>query len=217
MSPELTDYIEAHIDTHPEYLRRLERESNIHLLNGRMCSGHLQGRLLKMLVAMTAPGNVLELGTFSGYSALCIAEALATDATLHTVEADDEMEDFIRDTFAGSEHGRKITLHIADALDFCKSQPDESFDLVFIDADKRQYCEYYEESLRLLRPGGYIIADNTLWGGNVVDPAHFKDPQTAGIRRFNDIVAADGRVEKVILPIRDGLTIIRKPATPQDC
>lgn len=210
MTPDLLHYIEAHIDPAPDNLNRLERATNLHLLNGRMCSGHLQGRLLKMLVAMIRPERVLELGTFSGYSALCIAEALPDNASLVTVEADDEMEDFIRDALAASEHGNKITLHISPALDFCCRQPDESFDLIFIDADKREYADYYQEALRLLVPGGFMIADNTLWDGHVVHPDHIRDRQTAGIMRFNDIVAADTRVEKVIIPMRDGLTLIRK-------
>lgn len=210
MTPELREYIEAHIDAEPENLHRLERQTNIHLINGRMCSGHLQGRLLKMLVSMVAPKRVLELGTFSGYSALCIAEALADESRIVTVEADDELEDFIRAALADSPHGHKVELHIADAREFCASLPDNSFDLIFIDADKRQYVQYYEQSLRLLRPGGFIIADNTLWDGHVVEADHMRDPQTAGIRQFNDYVAADTRVDKVIVPLRDGLTLIRK-------
>lgn len=214
MSPELQKYIEDHIDAEPDHLHRLERRTNIHLINGRMCSGHLQGRLLKMLVSMIDPHDVLELGTFSGYSALCIAEALHDSATIHTVEADDELEDFIREAIASAPCGERIQLHIGDALSFAKKCKPESFDLVFMDADKRQYADYYEACPPLLRPGGYIIADNTLWDGHVVEPDHFNDRQTAGIRLFNDIVAADPRVEKVIIPLRDGLTLIRKLNTP---
>lgn len=210
MSEELEDYILAHIDAQPAALAQLERESNIRLLNGRMCSGHLQGRLLKMLVAMASPTKALELGTFSGYSALCIAEALPPDGTLDTVEVDDEMEEHIERALAGSEHGAKVRLHIADALDYCRGCADAAYDFIFIDADKRQYADYYEESIRLLRPGGFIVADNTLWYGHVIDPQYGRDRQTAGIRAFNDLVAADSRVEKVIVPVRDGLTIIRK-------
>lgn len=210
MTDELQEYIEAHINAEPANLHRLERLTNIRLVNGRMCSGHLQGRLLKMLVTMIAPKRVLELGTFSGYSALCIAEGLADDAKIVTVEADDELEYFIRAALADSPHGGKVELHIADATEFCKSLPDAGFDLVFIDADKRQYVQYYEEALRVLKPGGFIIADNTLWDGHVVEADHMRDRQTAGIREFNDRVAADPRVEKVIVPLRDGLTLIRK-------
>lgn len=210
MNQELRKYIERHIDAEPENLHRLERATNIHLINGRMCSGHLQGRLLKMLVTMIDPKNVLELGTFSGYSALCIAEGLSDDAQIDTVEADDELEDFIRKAIADSPNGHKVKLHIADAAEFARNCHTESYDMIFMDADKRQYPEYYELCLPLIREGGYIIADNTLWDGHVVEPDHFNDRQTAAIRRFNDIVAADTRVEKVIIPLRDGLTIIRK-------
>lgn len=210
MKQTVTDYILSHIDREPPELHELERRTNIHLLNGRMCSGHLQGRLLKMLVSIAAPRQALELGTFSGYSALCIAEALGDGASLTTVEADDELEDFIRDSFSRSPFGHRINLVIDDAMHYCASLADETLDLIFIDADKRRYCEYYEEALRLLRPGGLIIADNTLWDGHVVEPGHARDPQTAAIIRFNDIVASDPRVSKVILPLRDGLTLIRK-------
>lgn len=211
MNEDLQRYIEAHSDAEPEYLRQLERQTNIHLLNGRMCSGHLQGRLLKMLVEMIRPQRVLELGTFSGYSALCIAEGLEGDAFLDTVESDDELEDFIRRTFGSVSQGKRIRLHIADALEFMQHCSDEAYDLIFMDADKRKYPEYYEEAFRILRYGGYIIADNTLWDGHVVEPLKHGDRQTEAIMRFNDLVAADCRVEKVILPMRDGLTLIRKP------
>lgn len=211
MDQSLQDYIDSHIDDEPDYLHRLERTTNIRLVNGRMCSGHLQGRLLKMLTGMIRPKRVLELGTFSGYSALCIAEGLEDDAVIHTVEADDELEDFILDALRASPAGKKVRLHIADALEFMEKCEPDSFDMVFLDADKRDYPLYYKAVLPLLRPGGYILADNTLWDGHVVELDHAKDPQTAGIMRFNDIVAADRNVEKVIIPLRDGLTVIRKP------
>lgn len=214
MNPRLENYILSHIDPEPENLSRLDRLTNIRLLNGRMCSGHLQGRLLKMLVAIAAPRRVLELGTFSGYSALCIAEALTPGATLLTIEADDELEDFIRDAFSQSPYADRITLRIGDAMKEMRALPDNSFDLIFIDADKREYPAYYEEALRLLPPGGIIIADNTLWDGHVADPGDARDPQTAGILRFNAMVAADPRVERVIIPLRDGLTIIRRLPSP---
>lgn len=210
MTPELEEYIEERIDAQPAWLQRLERATNVRLLNGRMCSGHLQGRLLKMLITMALPKRVLELGTFSGYSALCIAEALDADAHIDTIEADDEMEDFIREAFADSPFGDKITLHIGPALNVMDQWQEETFDLIFIDADKKEYPEYYEKALPLLRTGGFIIADNTLWSGHVVEEEYARDRQTAAIRRFNDMVAADSSVEKVIVPIRDGLTLIRK-------
>lgn len=205
----IEEYIDSHIDPEPEYLHKIDRLTNVRLLNGRMCSGHAQGRLLKMLTAMISPERVLELGTFSGYSALCIAEALAEDAYIDTIEVDDELEEFIKENIASSPLGHKITLHIGDALKLMEQWNDEEFDLIFIDADKRFYDVYYKEALRLLHPGGYIIADNTLWDGHVTETSS-KSQQTLGIMRFNDIVAKDDSVEKVMIPMRDGLTIIRK-------
>ena len=205
----LDEYIESHIDREPDYLYKIDRLTNLRLLNGRMCSGHLQGRLLKMLTSMIAPKRVLELGTFSGYSALCIAEALSDDARLDTIEVDDELEDFIRENLASSPHGHKVCLHIGDATEIMRQWTESEFDLIFIDADKRHYDDYYAAALPLLRPGGYIIADNTLWDGHVTE-INPRSSQTLGIMRFNDMVASDPRVEKVIIPLRDGLTIIRK-------
>lgn len=208
----LDHYIESHIDPEPDYLYRIDRRTNLRLLNGRMCSGHTQGRLLKMLVGMIKPKRVLELGTFSGYSALCMAEALSDDARIDTVEVDDELEDFIINSLKSSPHGHKVRLHIGDAISIMRQWQPEEFDLIFIDADKRQYDLYYELALPLLREDGYIIADNTLWDGHIVEE-HPTSKQTLGIMRFNDMVAADTRVEKVIIPLRDGLTIIRKLPT----
>lgn len=207
---ELEAYVRHHSDSEPEYLRKIDRRTNLHLINGRMCSGHIQGRLLKMLTSMIAPRTAIELGTFSGYSALCIAEALDNDATLHTFEIDDELEDFIRESFDSVDHGRRIKLHIGDAGQILESWPDASADMIFIDADKRAYPHYYEIAKRLLRPGGYILADNTLWDGHVTEPPEIQAPQTRAICRFNDLVADDPEVEKVIIPLRDGLTLIRK-------
>lgn len=203
-------YAERHSSPEPPELYETVRAAHIHLINGRMCSGHLQGRLLTMLTRMARPQRVLELGTFAGYSALCIAEGLEPGAIVTTIEHNDELEDFILDQFARSGYSDRIRLLIGDALELMAGMEAESCDMIFIDADKRQYPAYYEECLRLLRPGGFMLADNTLWDGHVVDPAYGRDPQTAGIRRFNDTVAADSRVEKVMLPLRDGLTIIRK-------
>ncbi len=210
MDFQLESYIRNHIDKEPEHLKQLDRLTNLRLINGRMCSGHIQGRLLKMLVTMINPKCAIELGTFSGYSALCIAEGMAEDASLHTFEIDDELEDFIRQAFAASPHGDKITLHIGDASPKLKEWEKESVDLVFMDADKREYCEYYRLCLPLLRKGGYIIADNTLWDGHVTEPEKIQSAQTRGIIAFNDLIMNDAGVEKVIIPLRDGLTIIRK-------
>lgn len=213
MDPDLERYIEEHIDAEPAVLHRIERDANVRLINGRMCSGHLQGRTLKMLVSMISPKNILELGTFAGYSAICIAEALEPGARLHTVECDDELEELILRNFEEAGVADRITLHIADACDVLDHWEDGPLDLIFIDADKRHYSDYYRKALPLLRDGGYIIADNTLWYGHVIESDHARDAQTAGIRDFNDLVAADENVEKVILPLRDGLTLIRKKPT----
>jgi len=208
-SSDLEDYIEFHSDTEPEYLAKINRRTHLQLINPRMMSGHLQGRVLAMLCHMIQPKRVLELGTYSGYSALCIAEAMPEDGILHTIEHDDELENFILENISGSEHGRKIKLHIGDALEET-AKLDEIFDLVFIDADKRQYTAYYEAVLPKLRQGGFIFADNTLWDGKLLEEIQPNDKQTIELLRFNDFVAKDTRVEKVILPLRDGLTIIRK-------
>ena len=205
----IEDYILAYSEEEPEYLHRLWRSTNIRLLHGRMASGHLQGRLLKMLVEMIKPKNILEVGTFSGYSAICLAEGLEEGGKVWTFEINDEQEDFTRPWIEGSGVADKIEFVIGDAISEAPKLGIE-FDMAFIDGDKRTYCETYETVLGLLRPGGYILVDNTLWDGHVTDPAYDRDHQTLGIRRFNDLIAEDRRVEKVILPLRDGLTIIRK-------
>ena len=209
MSKELEDYILAHTEPEPEYLYRLWRATNIHTIHGRMASGHLQGRLLKMLVQMIRPKNILEIGTFSGYSAISMAEGLDDDGRLYTYEINDEMEDFTRPWIEGSEVADKIEFIIGDALTEAPKLG-IAFDMVFMDGDKRTYRDCYEMVMTILKPGGFILADNTLWDGHVVDPAYDKDHQTQGIETFNDYIAQDSRVEQVILPLRDGLTLIRK-------
>jgi predicted O-methyltransferase YrrM len=205
----LDEYILQHIEPEPDYLYRLWRATNIHMLHGRMASGHLQGRLLKMLVQMIQPKNILEVGTFSGYSALCMAEGLEEGGRLYTFEINDEQEDFTRPWIEGSPVADKIAFIIGDA-NVEAPKLGIVFDMAFIDGDKRTYQQTYETVLSLLRPGGFIIADNTLWDGHVIDPNYQKDQQTRGIETFNDFVKNDTRVEQVILPLRDGLTIIRK-------
>ncbi len=209
MNTELERYLLAHIDAEGDYLYRLYRATNIHTVHGRMASGHLQGRLLKMLVEMIRPKNVLEVGTFSGYSAICMAEGLDEDGRLYTFEINDEMEDFTRPWIENSPVASKIHFIIGDA-NVEAPKLNVVFDMAFVDGDKRTYIETYETVLKLLRPGGFILADNTLWDGHVIDPHYQHDAQTQGIVHFNDFIAQDTRVEKVILPIRDGLTIIRK-------
>ena len=202
-------YIEQHIDAEPDYLYRLWRATNIHLLHGRMASGHLQGRLLKMLVRMIRPRNILEVGTFSGYSAISMAEGLEEGGMVYTFEINDEQEDFTRPWIEQSPVADKIRFIIGDAIQEAPRLGIE-FDMAFIDGNKRTYVDTYEMVLSLLRPGGFILADNTLWDGHVTDPTYSHDQQTQGIVRFNGHVARDPRVEKVILPLRDGLTLIRK-------
>lgn len=209
MDSKLESYVLSHIDAEGDYLYRLYRATNIHTIHGRMASGHLQGRLLKMLVTMIRPRNILEVGTFSGYSAICMAEGLDEGGRVWTFEINDEQEDFTRPWIEGSPVADKIRFIIGDAITEAPKLG-VVFDMAFIDGDKRTYVETYEMAMSVLRPGGYILADNTLWDGHVVDNAYDHDHQTVGIRRFNDHVAADKRVEKVILPLRDGLTIIRK-------
>jgi predicted O-methyltransferase YrrM len=214
----IDEYILNHIEPEPEYLYRLWRATNIHMLHGRMASGHLQGRLLKMLVMMIRPHNILEVGTFSGYSAICMAEGLEAisknegqedGGMVYTFEINDEQEDFTRPWIEGSPVADRIRFIIGDA-NAEAPKLGITFDMAFIDGDKRTYRNTYETVLSLLRPGGFILADNTLWDGHVVDHAYDRDPQTQGIETFNDYVVRDNRVEQVILPLRDGLTLIRK-------
>ena len=206
---ELENYVLSHIDAEGDYLYRLYRATNIHTVHGRMASGHLQGRLLKMLVQMIQPKNILEVGTFSGYSALCMAEGLSGEGQLWTFEINDEMEDFTRPWIENSPYGNRIHFIIGDAI-IEAPKLGIAFDMAFIDGDKRTYLETYEMVLNVLRPGGFILADNTLWDGHVIDEQYVHDQQTQGIIRFNDFIVQDERVEEVILPLRDGLTLIRK-------
>ena len=210
----LDEYVLKHIDAEPELLHQVQRLTHLRLTYSRMCSGHLQGRILKMLCCLANAHNILEIGTFSGYSALSMAEALTPNpitgkAELHTIEIFDELEDFITDMFSRSQHRDKLHLHIGDALDIIPTLPN-TWDVCFIDADKRIYSQYYELILPRMRKGGLIIADNTLWDGKVIDgnPKE-SDLQTRGLQAFNDMIARDSRVEKVILPMRDGLSLIR--------
>ena len=209
MTEDIEKYVLAHSEPEGDYLYRLYRATNIHTIHGRMASGHLQGRLLKMLVSMIRPKNILEVGTFSGYSAICMAEGLDEGGKVWTFEINDEMEDFTRPWIENSPVADKIDFRIGDA-NIEAPKLGVTFDLAFVDGDKRTYVETYEMVLRLLRPGGYIIADNTLWDGHVTDPAYDHDHQTQRIRHFTDHAAADNRVAQVIVPLRDGLTLIRK-------
>lgn len=206
----IEEYILSHIDPEPELLKRMTREAHVKLLRPRMISGNIQGRLLKVLTSMLMPQNVLEIGTFTGYSALCIAEGAPDTSKIVTIEIDDEMESFIRKYLQESEYGHKIELKIGDALKLMQAYENNYFDLIFIDANKRDYCDYYDVAFDKLRKGGVILADNTLWNGKVIDQKFQNDDQTKGVLKFNNQIKEDTRIEKVILPIRDGLTIIRK-------
>ena len=220
----LSEYIEQHSSPESTVLQQITRSTHLEVINPRMLSGHVQGRVLSMISQMIRPKRILELGTFTGYSALCLAEGLTEDGRLVTLEHNDEMESSIRRNFALSPLGEKIDLVIGDAKETLENfelrikdlelgsvnDRGEQFDLVFIDADKKEYCDYLDLVLPLVREGGWILADNTLWDGHIVDSAYDKDKQTIGLRAFNDKVAQDERLEKVILPLRDGLTIIRK-------
>ncbi len=205
----MENYILNHIDEEGELLACLRRDAYVNLLRPRMLSGHLQGRILKMFCRMLRPERILEIGTYTGYATLCMAEVLSDTGLIHTIEIDDELEDFILKYVGKSEYKEKIKLHIGDALTIIP-QLDEMFDLVFIDADKRLYSEYYDLVFDKVRPGGLIIADNTLWDGKVLEEPHPSDKQTIGIQQFNDKIAKDKRIEKVIIPLRDGLTLITK-------
>ena len=209
-SLEMEQYICSHIDKEPELLYELDRFTHTKVLAPRMLSGHLQGMLLKMLVRMANPSHILEIGTFTGYSALSMAEGLLKDdAHIHTIEIDDELEPKIRSFFERSLHSNKLHLHIGDAMEIIDSLEGD-FDFCFMDGNKRDYPAYYDKVMSRLVCGGYILADNVLWDGKILQPVHRNDTQTKAIMEFNDIVASDDRVEKVILPIRDGLTLIRK-------
>lgn len=205
----LDQYISDHSDPESDYLKALYRATHVKLLRPRMASGHIQGRILKMLTSMIRPRNILEIGTYSGYSALCLAEALESDGMLYTFEINDEQEDFTRPWLENSPYANKITFIIGDALDIVPNLG-VTFDMAFIDGDKRRYISYYETTLAHLSKGGYILADNTLWDEHVLETPKNNDWQTIGIKAFNSYIANDKRVEKVILPLRDGLTIIRK-------
>ena len=205
----LEEYISLHSTAENDALEAITRDTHIHILNPHMLSGHVQGRVLSMISYMIHPKRILELGTFTGYSALCLAEGLAEGGELITIEHNDELEETIRRNLSRSSLGDRIELRIGD----CKlliGDLDGSFDLVFIDADKREYCAYLDLVYPLVPVGGFILADNTLWDGHIIDPAYDKDKQTLGLRAFNDKLKEDDRFEQVILPLRDGLTLIRK-------
>jgi predicted O-methyltransferase YrrM len=206
----LEEYISLHTSPENEVLEAITRDTHVHILNPHMLSGHVQGRVLSMLSHMIRPKRILELGTFTGYSALCLAEGLAEGGRLITIEHNDELEETIQRNLSRSPLCERIELRIGDCKLVIGDLKDQVFDLVFIDADKREYCAYLEAVYPLVPVGGFILADNTLWDGHIIDPAYDKDKQTLGLRAFNDKLKEDDRFEQVILPLRDGLTLIRK-------
>lgn len=205
----LEKYILDHSQPESQLLRELTREVNVGMLHPHMLSGHIQGRLLSMIVSMMNARRVLELGTYVGYSAICMAEGLPADGKITTIDIDDEIEDIARGYIARSPHADKIEFLICDALEYLKTC-NEQFDLVFIDANKRHYIAYFEAAFDKVRPGGIILADNTLWGGKVVEKVASNDYQTQGLLQFNDYLNTVSGIEYFILPLRDGLTFIRK-------
>lgn len=205
----LEQYILNHISPEEDYLRELDRETNIKVLRSRMLSGHLQGQLLQMISSMVRPNCILEIGTFTGYSALCLTKGLTEGGVLHTIEIDDELESIAQKYFIKSGMADRIIQHIGDACQIIPSIS-QSFDLVFIDADKRDYCDYYRLVFDKVPVGGFILADNILWNGKVVDPEAANEEQTRGILQFNDMVQNDPRVSNVILPVRDGIMLVQK-------
>jgi predicted O-methyltransferase YrrM len=209
----LEEYISVHSTPENDVLQHIVRDTHVHILNPHMLSGHVQGRVLSMLSHMIRPKRILELGTYTGYSALCLAEGLSENGRLVTIEHNDELEEIALRNISQSELATKIELVIGDAKEELKHNAHilkDTYELVFIDADKREYCAYLDLVYPLVPIGGFILADNTLWDSHIIDSAYDKDKQTLGLRAFNDKIAQDDRFEQVIIPLRDGLTVIRK-------
>lgn len=210
IDPELDKYVHEHSEAESDLLNELNRETYLKVLQPRMLSGHIQGRVLSMYSKLIQPETILEIGTYTGYSALCLAEGLADRGTLHTIEKNEELQPIINRYVERADLQDRIKLHIGDALPIIKKM-DAAFDLVFIDADKTNYLNYYEAVLPKMKSGGCIIADNVLWSGKILDEIELKkDADTAALNEFNKAVTADERVENVLLSVRDGLMVIRK-------
>lgn len=209
---EIYRYIQTHATAQSEALNWVEKQTHVRTNHARMLSGSIQGQLMRMLVQISGAKNILELGTFTGYSAICLASALPEEGHLDTLELNDELEDLILEGFERAGLEDRISLHIGDCKDSIRKLGAEGrcYDIVYIDANKREYCEYYELVFDMVRPGGLILADNVLWDGKVCQNPLPQDKQTLGIAAFNDMVSADPRVESVIIPLRDGLNLIRK-------
>jgi len=208
LSEELTNYLENSCEPENDLLKHINRETYLKVSMPRMLSGHYQGRLLSMLSKMISPERILEIGTFTGYATLCLAEGLSENGFIHTIDINMELEDMVRSNFEKSDLNSKIKYQIGDAQEIIPSLH-ETFDLVFIDADKKNNATYYNMIIDKVRSGGLILVDNVLWSGKVLDQGA-SDQKTSFISKFNEMVSADQRVEKLILPVRDGLSLIRK-------
>lgn len=209
MEKNLEKYIKEHTTPEDKVLEDLYRQTNLYVVNPNMVSGHIQGKLLEMFSCMIHPLRILEIGTYTGYSAICLSRGLKSGGRLHTIEINDELKEMSSRYFDLAGVSDKVIMHTGRAQDVVPSL-DFSFDLVFIDGDKREYCEYYDLVFEKVRKGGFIIADNVLWGGKIEDKDAMKDPQTRGVVNFNEMIRSDNRVEKILLAVRDGLMIIRK-------
>lgn len=206
---EIEHYLTQHSEDEPALLQRLARETHQKILQPRMLSGHYQGRLMSLLSKLVNPECILEIGTYTGYSALCLAEGLQKDGSLHTIDLNEELRDFQRRYFDESPNGHQIHQHLGDALQIIPTL-DMRFDIVFIDADKENYANYFHLIIDKLKPGGIILSDNVLWSGKVVEPLKKDDVSTEALKAYNKLLKEDPRVETVILPVRDGLTVSRK-------
>lgn len=209
ISEDLDNYITDHSEDEPQLLQELSRETHQKILLPRMLSGHYQGRLLSVISKMLNPKYILEIGTYTGYSALCLAEGLQKDGELHTIDINEELVDFQRKYFDKSDYGKQIHQHLGNALDIIP-QFKMNFDLVFIDADKENYSHYFELVIDKLNPGGIILSDNVLWSGKVIETLKKDDKSTEALIIYNKLLKEDDRIETVLLPIRDGLTLSRK-------
>lgn len=205
----LDEYICAHTEAEPELLYELNRKTHLSVLQPRMLSGHFQGRVLSMLSHMIQPENVLEIGTYTGYSALCFAEGLKPNGKIITIDINEELEDLVKEYLVKAKVQDKVKCLIGDAIEIIPTLKEE-FDIVFIDADKKNYCNYYNLVIDKVKSGGYIIADNVLWSGKVLEKYETLDSETQVIMDFNKLVHDDSRVQEVLLPVRDGLMIARK-------
>lgn len=209
ISEAIESYVDNHSEEEPELLQQLSRETHLQVLRPRMLSGHFQGRFLSLISKIIQPKTILEIGTYTGYSALCMAEGLAKDGKLHTIDINEELYDFQRRFFDKSGYGSQIIQHVGSAIDIIPDL-DMSFDLVFIDADKENYPAYFDLVIDKVAPKGVILSDNVLWSGKVVEPLDPKDKSTPVLLEYNKKLKEDPRVETVLLPIRDGLTLSRK-------